>query len=569
MRRRSGGGDGLVPSAAAPPPSASWELIDVSNGPRATLGRILDDLGATFTEQAMGADLRRRVSTVVVHDPLDSVPHPQDAIVLGVGITGQGAIVELLETGRAANAAAVVVRSPAEITTAVETAVAGTGVALLTLHRGASWTQLLTLLGSLLAGRDFGHVEAETLGGLPAGDLFAVANAIGSLLDAPITVEDRNSRVLAFSGRQDEADPSRIETILGRQVPERFAAMFHERGVFSELYRSQQPVYIAPMVLDDGFTRPRVAMAVRAGHEVLGSIWAAVGGPLPEDKLQAMVDASKVVALHLLQLRAGADVERRLRADLVATALEGGPNGADALDRLGLQGQLVCVVAVQSVDSGAATADSLQGMERRMAHSRLADTLAVHLASASPRSVAAVVGEVVYGIVSTDKADRAVAIARDFVARVAARHVLVVGVSDPASGADGLPRARTQADRTGRALQRRNPAGSVVSQIGDVAVDTILMDLGDLADSRNDVPRGVVAALLRHDEDHNSQFLDTLAAWLDAFGDVAAAAQAVHVHPNTFRYRLRRLSEIAGLDLGDPNARFAAMLELRMQREER
>ena len=41
------------------------------------------------------------------------------------------------------------------------------------------------------------------------------------------------------------------------------------------------------------------------------------------------------------------------------------------------------------------------------------------------------------------------------------------------------------------------------------------------------------------------------------------------MHPNTFRYRLRRLSEVAGIDLTDPNARFAAMLELRMHRQER
>jgi len=36
------------------------------------------------------------------------------------------------------------------------------------------------------------------------------------------------------------------------------------------------------------------------------------------------------------------------------------------------------------------------------------------------------------------------------------------------------------------------------------------------------------------------------------------------VHPNTFRYRLRRLAEIGGIDLNDPEARFAAMLELRL-----
>lgn len=168
-----------------------------------------------------------------------------------------------------------------------------------------------------------------------------------------------------------------------------------------------------------------------------------------------------------------------------------------------------------------------------------------------------------------ERPDRAEAIASDFAGRVAARHQMIIGVSDPSLRADTLPRARAQADRAGRALLRRNPTRSVVAHIGSVAVDAILMDLDDLAGSRDNAVRGAVAALRKHDEESNSQLLDTLAAWLDAFGDVAVAAEAVHVHPNTFRYRLRRLSEVAGIDLTDPNARFAAMLELRMHRQER
>ncbi|MGW0586077.1 helix-turn-helix domain-containing protein, partial [Streptomyces sp. NPDC002920] len=33
---------------------------------------------------------------------------------------------------------------------------------------------------------------------------------------------------------------------------------------------------------------------------------------------------------------------------------------------------------------------------------------------------------------------------------------------------------------------------------------------------------------------------------------------------NTFRYRLRRVAEVGGIDLTDPEARFAAMLQLRL-----
>src|SRR6185437_2288094 len=91
-------------------------------------------------------------------------------------------------------------------------------------------------------------------------------------------------------------------------------------------------------------TKARQAIAVRAGDEILGSIWAAVAEPLPPAREQAFIEAAKLVALHLLRVRAGADVERRLRAELVSILLEGGPGAADAASRLGLAGR-ACVVA--------------------------------------------------------------------------------------------------------------------------------------------------------------------------------------------------------------------------------
>ena len=124
----------------------------------------------------------------------------------------------------------------------------------------------------------------------------------------------------------------------------------------------------------DAFTRPRVAVAVRAGDEVLGSIWAAVPGPLSEERTEALCDAAKLVALHLLRVRAGADVQRRLRADLLSTALEGGVRAREALDRLGLGGQplMVLGVAVTGSDVGeGADDDAVVAHERRAAQRRV------------------------------------------------------------------------------------------------------------------------------------------------------------------------------------------------------
>ncbi|MBC6467356.1 hypothetical protein [Actinomadura alba] len=98
---------------------------------------------------------------------------------------------------------------------------------LLGLIRGASWSWLAELIRSMPADGCPGPAVPPELGGIPAGDLFAVANAVSMLLDAPVTIEDRRSRVMAFSGRQLKADEGRIETVDGPD--ERFAAMLHLR----------------------------------------------------------------------------------------------------------------------------------------------------------------------------------------------------------------------------------------------------------------------------------------------------------------------------------------------------
>ncbi|MFD4675959.1 PucR family transcriptional regulator [Lentzea sp. NPDC058450] len=511
------------------------------------LTRVLDDLGTTLIDLVRG-NPSRTVGGVVIHDP-DDDQVPPSALVLGVGVRDPAALLD-----RLGGAAALVVRGPVVLTDELADAVDRSGVVLLGLAPGASWTQLAAMVRSLLE-----PDPSETLGGVPSGDLFALANAVASLIDAPVTIEDRSSRVLAFSGRQDEADPSRVQTILGRQVPERYSRMLAERGVFEHLHRSDLPVHVEGLPEEDGtFCLPRVAVAVRAGDELLGSIWAAVREPLSPESTETFRDAAKLVALHLMRQRAGADVERRLRADLVSTAVEGGQGAAEAVRRLGLN-QTCVVLALALADSHG---DDPASHARLLAERRqVADALAMHLTAVHPRAAAALVGDVAYAILPVDE-DRALRIAADFQSRIG--HPVLVGVGLEADGL-ALSRSRAGADLVLRVL-RAGRSSLRVARVSDVHGEGLLLELADLIAERGDVLTGPVARLVAYDRKHGACLVETLAAWLDAFGDVTAASAAVFVHPNTFRYRLRRLAEVGEIDLSDSDARFAAMLQLRLWR---
>ncbi|WP_127794323.1 CdaR family transcriptional regulator [Agromyces sp. LHK192] len=538
-----------------------------------TVERLLDDLGSTFLAP-LGPipDPHRRIGGVVVFDPFDDQAVPDGAVVLGVGLSGGADLRAVLERIDDVGASAVVLREPVALDDETSALARDRGVALLSLTRGASWAQLSAMVAALLTEPDDDRVH-EAIGGLPSGDLFTLANAIAALLDAPITIEDRNSRVLAFSSRQDEADPSRIETVLERQVPERYARLLTEAGVFKQLYSSPDPVY-ANLTFDGTELKTRCAIAVRAGGEILGSIWAAVPEELNAERTAALRDAAKVVALHLLRLRAGADVGRRLRADLLSTALEGAEGAAFALERLGLDASPVVVLAA-AVGTGEGDGIDREG-DRQAQAQRMADAVAMHLAAVHPKASAALLGGTIYGLLPVRPGDegeaQAARLANDFLARIGTRTPVQIGIGRVSSGPQGVMRSRESAERAlrvrlehvGGADARSAATRSAVARFSEVHVEALVLELRDRVRAGGEQMTGPVARLHEHDVEHDTAFVETLRAWLDHLGDVSAAADALHIHPNTFRYRLKRLAGVAEMDLADPEARFAAQLQLRI-----
>ncbi|MDQ1106683.1 PucR family transcriptional regulator [Nocardioides zeae] len=533
----------------------------------ATLRRVLDDLGPALLEVVHGHALDGVVSGVAFHDPIDDSYVPPRAVVLAIGMDDPDEIAATVERLGRREAAALIVRSPVAATPALESAVATSGVPVVGLTRGASWAQLAAMIRASLFEDVVADDGSETLGGVASGDLFALANAMTAMIDAPVTIEDRSSRVLAYSGRQDEGDSARVETVLGRQVPDRFTKALLANGVLHDLYRSSEPVWVDPEPPEPD-TLPRVAMAVRVGDEILGSIWAVVREPLTDHRKQALVDASKLVALHMLRLRAGAHGSQQLRADLVTTAVGGGPAAHDALRRLGLSDQRVLVLALGLIDD---PVESVDLHARRAAdRERISSALAMQLTAVHPRCASALIGEVCYGLVpagsqSAEAAERAaVRVATEFLSRTTGGEHAVIGIGQVSARPADVVEGRRSADRVLRVLTDQRGRHRRVARLEDVHVESLLLELRDLVVSRGDRPTGPVARLVEHDSRRGSRLTETLQAWLDHFGDVAAAATSLYLHPNTFRYRLRKVVEVSGLDLEDPEARLAAMLQLRV-----
>ena len=151
-------------------------------------------------------------------------------LLLGVGVERTAEASALLEGAAAVDSGAVVLRRSAARNRQVRATAARLGVSLVELADHASWAHVVWLLRGVLDRAASGPaVRAE---GPVLDELFVLADACAALVAAPITIEDTQSRVLAYSSTQDVADPARVSTIVGRRVPEEVIAGLRGRGVF-------------------------------------------------------------------------------------------------------------------------------------------------------------------------------------------------------------------------------------------------------------------------------------------------------------------------------------------------
>jgi DNA-binding PucR family transcriptional regulator len=75
-----------------------------------------------------------------------------------------------------------------------------------------------------------------------------------------------------------------------------------------------------------------------------------------------------------------------------------------------------------------------------------------------------------------------------------------------------------------------------------------------------------LGALLDYDAVHGAQLVRTLADFLECGGSYDAAATALAVHRSTLKYRLKRIREVSGHDLGVPDIQFNLQIATRAWR---
>jgi DNA-binding PucR family transcriptional regulator len=142
------------------------------------------------------------------------------------------------------------------------------------------------------------------------------------------------------------------------------------------------------------------------------------------------------------------------------------------------------------------------------------------------------------------------------VAALAQREVptAAVGVSSTIRNAEQVRAAYTEASDAA-ALAGRETAGVVFAdeQWAQVTLHRLALEARRALPIDNPLTR-----LREYDGRHGTDLVHTLRTWLVANGDTTSSAAALSLHPNSLRYRIKRVQEIAGIDLDDADARALA-----------
>ena len=310
---------------------------------------------------------------------------------------------------------------------------------------------------------------------------------------------------------------------------------------------------------------------VRAGSEVLGMLAVSVDEKTVDSagRRRALEHGSTVLALELSKDRAAAEVERRLRGDLVEEVLAGALE-ADEAERVARQAerlghrlpQRAWVIVLEPDDDETEAAlgargeiDRLDAALSGLIRSRMPGTLTI-VRSAS--AVFLVPDEVAADLATVEKLAGQVLAAA---APVMKPGTASVGIGNLANGVSELARSHLEARQALRLTRRAGGRGRVASY-RSLGAFRLLLEVQS-PDALRRFVNELLGTLLEYAQSRDTPLLETLEALAAARWVRRAAARQLGIHINSMSYRVDRIQTLTGLQLDEPETRVAISIALR------
>ncbi|WP_085993228.1 PucR family transcriptional regulator [Oceanobacillus senegalensis] len=389
-----------------------------------------------------------------------------------------------------------------------------------------------------------------------------LADQIAEIFDCPITIEDSNHHIIAYSKHSENIDEARISTIMNRKVPDKVINGLWKKGIMPKLIDRDEPVII-PEIKHIGLGN-RVAISIRKRNEILGFIWAHTANKtLNEENLQLLKEAAVEMKHFLLKRRQGKRKSEEGYKDFLWQLLTGDIQDTRKISYLAnqynmnLEGKIGIVIfqfpndVTEQVEKHAYYLSETQvkvKVEARLFDENEFITL-VRLRK------------------EEDTSESLTNFIKQFVDKITGQlNILSI------TGVSGLLYEKAQH------IHESYKQAQKMLKLKEIFTDEleniyIYEDLGiyQFIEELHDIQKGqyfnkYIEKIRTYDQKHRTSLLPTLEVYLKEDCNVYQAAQALFIHPNTMNYRLKRIKEVAKLNLKDPNQKTVIYLHLLMEK---
>jgi purine catabolism regulator len=372
---------------------------------------------------------------------------------------------------------------------------------------------------------------------IEGGGLEQILAATAAAVGGSIRVVDRSGAELA---RSEEAGSDDDDEAIDALIKELSAP---ETGA-------------APFAPDSGPLAGRALAAPvpgrRGGLAVAWLVAIAERDTLGDFERLCIRQAAIVVGLELMRERVVRETERRLAGDLLADAL-GERLGSDELrGRLrpfGIGGE--AAVLIFDLDDPPAAERQL---ESAFADAGVHALVATSAAAGRPHLCAVVDAHEGDPLATARRA-------REVLAGGPGRNGVRAAASRPV-GVDGLRRAFHEARCALEATSLADGSAPDVASHRDLGAFTLLLALQD-DDALRLYSDGLLDPIEQTEGEYGGELLRSLEAFIENNGNWERAARQLYCHRHTLRYRIRKIEELTGRDLGRATDRIELWLALR------
>jgi len=391
------------------------------------------------------------------------------------------------------------------------------------------------------------------------------ADRISDILQCPITIEDANHRLIAYSAHDDYTDPARTSTIINRRVPEKVINSLWKQGIIPKLLNSEEPVRVET-IAEVGLGN-RVAVSIWKNKEVLGFIWALEARrSLSKEEMALLKKAAKAAKNQLLQLYIRKNKKEERVQEFFWKLLTGHITSNEEI-RENLTLMQISTPPLFSILVFRFKSDITSDIEKQVSYIlKTTQQLQILLYTidrnelillAAPKSLMHPLQQFNRFIFS-------------FALQMKERfHV------DSIKGSfGGIYKNYGQIEKSYKealtvlsikerfAEQTKEIYG--YQELGIYQFFDLLLEKKQQGEFEN----SALLKLQEYDKKHHTNLVETIEVFLDKNNNVSETAKALNIHTNTLAYRLKRISEVGEIDLENMNQKLKLYIDIKLAKFE-